>query len=64
MKECPCKSCNNRTPDCHGFCEKYKEWDRENQKLREKRSKQANQDRLIDEEIIRMRIRRQKKKGI
>ena len=24
---CPCtKECKNRTPYCHGTCEKYKEW--------------------------------------
>lgn len=22
----PCKNCPDRTPSCHGSCDKYKEW--------------------------------------
>lgn len=23
---CPCKYCKLRTPDCHGVCKDYKDW--------------------------------------
>lgn len=26
MKVAPCKDCQDRTMECHGTCEKYKEW--------------------------------------
>ena len=34
--ECPCRYCNKRTPDCHGKCEEYKEWDQNNKFINEK----------------------------
>lgn len=24
--KCPCKTCTDRTPTCHGTCVEYKEW--------------------------------------
>lgn len=34
MNECPCKDCTERTVDCHGKCEKYLAWAKENEKRR------------------------------
>lgn len=59
--ECPCRWCNDRTPNCHGVCDKYKEWDQLNKEAREKRSKILNQNRIVDEQLIMNRIRRKKK---
>lgn len=33
--DCPCFKCPDRSPDCHGFCSKYKEFEGENAKHRE-----------------------------
>lgn len=24
--KCPCKGCNERNAECHGKCEKYRQW--------------------------------------
>ncbi len=34
----PCKDCKERTPGCHSKCEKYIEFDKENQKRRHERT--------------------------
>lgn len=34
LSACPCKGCKDREMGCHGKCEKYKAWDKENTKLR------------------------------
>lgn len=28
MKDCPCKGCGKRSvePNCHGYCQEYKDW--------------------------------------
>lgn len=36
MRDCPCKKCEKRHATCHGNCEEYKEWAKENEKFREK----------------------------
>lgn len=28
--KCPCKGCERRTLTCHGLCENYQEWKKEN----------------------------------
>ena len=33
----PCRDCRERTPECHGVCERYQAYADENRKLREKR---------------------------
>ncbi len=35
---CPCKDCLKRTSDCHGKCDGYKEWSKENEEIRNKRN--------------------------
>ena len=35
---CPCKDCLKRTSDCHGRCDGYKEWSKENEEIRNKRN--------------------------
>ena len=35
---CPCKDCPNRTIDCHGKCDGYQEWSKENEKARDQRN--------------------------
>lgn len=48
---CPCKGCEDRIPEpnCHGTCEKYKEWraklDKHNQAVR---SRHKNNDTMSD----------------
>lgn len=37
MKYVFCKNCEERTMGCHGKCEKYKEFQRENEKIKENR---------------------------
>lgn len=32
----PCKDCQDRNEDCHGICEKYKEWKIYHDELMEK----------------------------
>lgn len=32
---CPCKDCQKRHEKCHGSCDKYKNWDAEQKKLKE-----------------------------
>lgn len=34
---CPCRDCDKRTIGCHSKCEQYKEWAKENEKLRTER---------------------------
>lgn len=33
MTECPCKTCQCRTPTCHGICTRYKKWSVEQKKM-------------------------------
>ena len=28
--KCPCRGCTDRTITCHGVCERYQEWKKEN----------------------------------
>lgn len=62
--ECPCRYCNQRTPDCHGVCEKYIQWNQKNAEYREIKNNKVNQDRIIDEDLIRKRLRRKKRWNI
>lgn len=32
---CPCKDCRDRELECHGKCERYKQWKKELQKTAE-----------------------------
>ncbi len=36
MKQ-PCRECKERTPTCHGTCELYIEWFKENEKIKKKK---------------------------
>lgn len=38
---CPCKGCvpPDRNKDCHTYCEKYTEWKKESDKIRDNRRK-------------------------
>lgn len=37
MINCKCKGCKERTPDCHGYCDKYAEFLAANEQLKKKR---------------------------
>lgn len=37
MINCKCKGCTERTPDCHGYCDKYAEFLAANEQLKKKR---------------------------
>lgn len=32
--KCPCKVCPDRDPECHGRCDRYREWVEEERKVR------------------------------
>lgn len=32
----PCKDCPDRTEDCHGYCEEWKEWKAQHEKDKER----------------------------
>lgn len=40
MNDCPCKDCDRREVGCHGGCEGYKEWAKQNDERNEKRRSQ------------------------
>lgn len=37
MSYAPCKGCKERTAECHGKCERYKEFQKEMEKVKENR---------------------------
>lgn len=40
----PCKNCDDRTMDCHTYCEKYKEYQKVVKRIREERVKQKQKE--------------------
>lgn len=59
--ECPCKNCKEREVGCHGYCELYKNWSDENHRIRTKVQKQQTFDRMIEDDLVRKRMRRKRK---
>lgn len=45
----PCKGCSKRHAECHATCEDYKEFSRENEKLKDKIRQTKIIDRVIRE---------------
>ena len=37
---CPCYKCEERCVDCHGYCEKYKTFQKENEELKAKKRRE------------------------
>lgn len=58
--ECPCRYCQERTFDCHGKCERYLSWNKQNDATRKKVSETINIGRLADEDVIRRRMKNKK----
>lgn len=40
----PCRNCDNRTIDCHTYCEKYKEYQKVVERVRKERIKQKQKE--------------------
>lgn len=62
--KCPCRYCEKRYVGCHGNCSDYKEWNSENEKLKNKYKEERHIDNLLKEEKIMHKIKYQRKKGI
>lgn len=43
--ECPCNGCEGRSPTCHGKCEDYLEWSKDQRKMHEAERKKRNAER-------------------
>ena len=41
IRVCPCKDCDKRNADCHSICRAYKEWSKENEKMRDERNERV-----------------------
>lgn len=61
MMECPCRYCKDRNVNCHAICKKYKQWSKENERLRKIIHKRLNSERLHEEDLINKRLRRKRK---
>lgn len=42
--ECPCHKCKSRSAECHGLCEAYAEFKRENDLLSRKLKRERERD--------------------
>lgn len=40
----PCRNCDDRTIDCHTYCEKYKEYQKAVERIRKERIKQKQKE--------------------
>jgi len=62
--QAPCKGCEDRNPECHGKCERYKAFQAENEKAkakaREERDLDWQQDRREFGQHIRIGLSNQK----
>lgn len=48
----PCKDCEERQSGCHSTCEKYKEWNEERLKVKNKFRKEAIKNKRYEEYVI------------
>lgn len=44
MAKVPCKDCSERSAECHSICDKYREFQKQNNELKEKRRLQREAD--------------------
>ena len=60
---CPCKDCNKRHEKCHGSCDQYKNWNKEQKDIKEKMWKERKLEYEADERkkaAVRKYMRRKK----
>ena len=57
MKKAPCKDCPNRQVGCHSTCEKYIEYKKESDRIREEKHAQ-NELKQFDRERSQQRYKR------
>lgn len=48
---CPCRDCKEREVGCHGYCELYKIWSEENERLRNKIQQESHANRIYEEDL-------------
>lgn len=60
----PCKDCAERHKGCWGDCEKYKAFDAENVRRREKAQQEQIANQYMADHIIDNAIKREKKKNV
>ena len=51
MSECPCRDCKEREVGCHGYCELYKLWSKENEQRKEKIHREIQSNRIYEEDL-------------
>ena len=57
----PCNICNERTAECHSTCERYKQFEVENRKLRERKLQESINNGYYTIRRAKIRAARQKK---
>ena len=61
MKNVPCRYCENRILGCHDRCEKYMEFKRERERIREARSSESDASGHIVDCLRKQKKRRRRK---
>ena len=61
MMKVPCKNCNERNIECHSHCEKYKEYQKQNEELKEKRRLQREADVYGEQRKFRLKTEKEKR---
>lgn len=67
MKKSPCRYCEERTPECHGTCQKYTRWRAERDRERRERNFQKELEYAVLENRIAKSVKAMKewkKKGL
>jgi predicted ATP-dependent serine protease len=57
LESCPCKGCGNRSPKCHGRCEKYTDWQVAHEKRRREIKKQRQEETDVASIMVRSFLR-------
>ena len=63
IEECPCRYCENRTPECHGKCKRYRIWFRKSENLRRHIYRKLSAERMAVEDATIRSIKHGKRRG-
>lgn len=61
MAKVPCKDCSERSAECHSTCDKYREFQKQNEELKEKRRLQREADVYGEQRKFRLKTEKEKR---
>lgn len=61
MIKVPCKDCSERSAECHSLCDKYREFQKQNEELKEKRRLQRETDVYGEQRKFRLKTEKEKR---